>query len=493
MKNKHEKQILSYLAKQNQYVTSDKISSELEISTKTVYRLVKKINEKQENEKLIIAEKGKGYKLDYDNYIKFIGESNPKSNCYSPVERRNKVIEQLLLKSPQSININNLYDEYYVSDTVIFNDEKVICEILKEFKLEYVRKNKLVSIIGEEEDVRKAISSVVSELESIDYNLFRINDNLTINNTDMSFVLDQLSIIESSTKTEIPHPYDINIFTHLYVMIGRIRKSHNITKKNESFPNELEKHIIAENKEINSIAKQVLDNIEKYVGQTLSPEETYYLFQYLLSSRLKTSDTIDDNASPLISSITNMYMELIKENGLLENSQSIYYELYQHIKPMVYRLKNGISIRNKLIDSIKSEYPLIFEEVERVSKLVSNKYELPKISDDENGFITLYFARILEQSGKKIKTLITCTTGVGTSELLKVKVNKKFPNMDVIDVVSLREVESSINKYKDIDLIITTINLSQSLHIPTVVVSAMFTKMDQERVSEKLEAIQHAK
>lgn len=493
MKSKHEKQILSYLAKQNQFVTSEQISSELEISTKTVYRVVKKVNEEADNKRLIIAEKGKGYKLDYDNYIKYIGEVHPKSNTYSPVERRNKVIEKLLLKSPQAININNLYDEYYVSDTVIFNDEKVICEVLEEFNLEYVRKNKLVSIIGEEENVRKAISSVVSELESIDYNLFRINDNLTINNTDMSFVLDQLSIIESRTKTEIPHPYDINIFTHLYVMIGRVRKSTNILKNNKSFPNEFEKRIIAENDEIYNIAKQVLDNIETYVGQTLSPEETYYLFQYLLSSRLKTSDTIDEKISPLISSITNMYMERIEESSLLENNQSIYFELYQHIKPMVNRLKNGINIRNKLIDSIKSEYLPIYEEVKQVSKLVSEKYDLPQISDDENGFITLYFARMLEQSSRKVRTLITCTTGVGTSELLKVKVNKKFPNIDVIEVVSLREVESSINKYEDIDLIITTINLAKPLHIPVVVVSAMFTNVDQDRVSEKLEVIQYAK
>lgn len=493
MKSKHEKQILSYLAKQNQFVTSDQISSELEISTKTVYRVVKKINDSQGGRKLIISEKGKGYKLDYDNYIKYIGEVHPRSNNYSPVERRNRVIEKLLLKSPQPININNLYDEYYVSDTVIFNDEKVIYEILEQFNLEYVRKNKLVSIVGEEENVRKAISSVVSELESIDYNLFRINDNLTINNTDMSFVLEQLSIIESATHTEIPHPYDINIFTHLYVMIGRVRKSTNILKKNDLFPNEFERRIIAENEEIYIIAKQVLDNIEKYVEQTLSSEETYYLFQYLLSSRLKTNDTIDNKISPLISSITNMYMERIEESSLLENNQSIYYELYQHIKPMVNRLKNGINIRNKLIDSIKSEYPQIYNEVELVSKLVSEKYELPKISDDENGFITLYFARMLEQSGKKIKTLITCTTGVGTSELLKVKVNKKFPNIDVIEVVSLREVESSINKHNDIDLIITTINLAEPLHIPVVVVSAMFTNVDQKRVAEKLEVIQYAK
>ncbi len=37
----------------------------------------------------------------------------------------------------------------------------------------------------------------------------------------------------------------------------------------------------------------------------------------------------------------------------------------------------------------------------------------------------MYFARFLEQQDHKIQTLVICASGIGTSELLRVKLEKK--------------------------------------------------------------------
>lgn len=120
---------------------------------------------------------------------------------------------------------------------------------------------------------------------------------------------------------------------------------------------------------------------------------------------------------------------------------------------------------------------------------VSEKYRLPKINQDEVGFITLYFARIIETHQLPIQTLIMCTTGVGTSELLKAKVAKKFPELNVIDVIATKNYKKSLEKSPEIELILTTIGIKEALPVNSLVVSAMLTADDQTRIQKKIEDI----
>ncbi|MGD1370479.1 PRD domain-containing protein, partial [Enterococcus faecium] len=99
--------------------------------------------------------------------------------------------------------------------------------------------------------------------------------------------------------------------------------------------------------------------------------------------------------------------------------ESIFIDLANHIKPMINRLKNRIHVKNGLLDQIQLTYEKIYNSVSEVSKEVSQHFKLPLINADEIGFITLYFARMLETQQLPIQTLIMCTTGIGTSELLK--------------------------------------------------------------------------
>lgn len=86
----------------------------------------------------------------------------------------------------------------------------------------------------------------------------------------------------------------------------------------------------------------------------------------------------------------------------------------------------------------------------------------------------------------KRRVLIMCSSGVGTSELLKVKVNKAFPDLEIVAVLSQRQFVKNIDKYKNIDLILTTIHLNEELPTPSILVNAVFTKQDEGRVKQML-------
>lgn len=156
-----------------------------------------------------------------------------------------------------------------------------------------------------------------------------------------------------------------------------------------------------------------------------------------------------------------------------------------HINPIIKRLKNKIHVKNSLLNQIKLIYGSLFKEISKCSKDVEEIFSLNPISDDENGFITLYFAKMMELNLKKIKCIIVCSTGIGISELLKAKISKSFSEIEIIDVLSAREF---MKEKLDVDLVISTI----SLDIDTsqfLLISGMFTEDDKELLKRKVREI----
>ena len=60
------KQALLYtLSNHRDFITANELSGVLELSTKSVYRLIKQINEESRDGVVISSEKGRGFKLEY--------------------------------------------------------------------------------------------------------------------------------------------------------------------------------------------------------------------------------------------------------------------------------------------------------------------------------------------------------------------------------------------------------------------------------------------
>lgn len=476
------------LSKQHDYVTAEELASLMNTSIKTVYRLVKKINEKFSGGKLILSEKGRGYKLDYG---KFIEQSEPVSKEtieVSPFERQNRVMEELLLSSPQALRIMDLFGNYYVGDSAISNDEKVIASRIKKFELKLMRKNRTLAIRGKEENIRRAIAELIQRLNIIDLDEINSSEELNFNRYDVLFVSDQLRIIEKQLGGAIPYPYNVNIFSHLYIMISRSRKlNHQLS--GEKLTNE-QLLALDDSPKIRDIATEVIRNVEAYLVTKLPVSEIYYLYQYLLSSRMENVSDKIQTFSPEVEVITNYFLsEVGKRLNINATNESIFVDLANHIKPMLNRLKNKIRVKNGLLEQIQLTYESIFHFVSEVAEEVSEKFNLPAINQDEIGFITLYFARMIETHQLPIQTLIMCTTGVGTSELLKAKVAKKFPELNVVDVIATKNYQLALKKTPGIELILTTIGMKDLLPVNSLLVSAMLTVDDQTRIQKKIEEI----
>lgn len=494
-KTNREQHLLLTLFETQGYMTAEELANILQISAKTIYRLIKRINDAEAKDPLIVSEKGRGYKLNYEKYLSQKKWQQNKEDIYSPSERRNRVMEELLLSSPRAKNIHNLFEDYYVGDSAIFNDEQEIARQIKEYELTLERKKRTLAIIGDERNIRRAIVDLVATFSTIDLDELESIKVSNLNNYDVLFVIRQLREIESSLAITIPYPYSVNIFSHLYILISRFRKVGALQIDKERPLTEKELAEFHSDPYLHQIAKDVIRNVENYLHQKLSELEVYYLYQYLLSSRMQgKSHGNAHNFSPKVMQITHMYLnEMTARLNNDMNNETNFLDLANHIKPMINRLENKIRIKNGLIEQIMITYPETFEQVTEVSEKISKNYDLPPIHRDENGFITLYFARILETNTSPIKTIIMCTTGIGTSELLLAKVEKRFPELEVIDVAASRYSKENLRKHPEAELILTTVQLPQDLPIQSLVVSAMLTADDQNRIQRKIEELQHGK
>ncbi|MFC3932867.1 BglG family transcription antiterminator [Streptococcus dentapri] len=483
LKNKGQ-ELIYLLLTQRDFMTSDVLAQKLQTSTKTIYRWVKSINEDLSNGPLIISEKGKGYKLDYDQYLLLDKAGSPAE--YSPKQRRSKLKQLLLLQAPQPVSVFDLMAELFVGESVLVSDEKLIAQDLKKFDLQLIRKKRTLAIQGKEENIRHAILEGLQHDQIVDFIDLKVHSDLNIDEKDAAFILYQLEFIERKLSSSIPYPYNINIFLHLYILMQRIRKSQTHLADGGKENLEDASAILLES------ATEVIQHLETYLDLPIPKIEVHYLYQYLSASRLQETSSKEILFSEKVKMITQTYLKLMNQKWPFDiNNKDIFIDLANHIEPMLKRLKQKIMIHNGLLNQIKLIYSEIFERVCQTSHEISQLYQLSPISDDENGFITLYFAKLLETSSRKLKTLIVCTTGIGISELLRAKISNSFSDLEIVDVIASRETKHLEENYPAIDLLISTIPLQLPASYPFLLVSGMFTLEDQERLRQKIGEIKN--
>ncbi|MGJ1009923.1 BglG family transcription antiterminator [Enterococcus casseliflavus] len=482
--SKRETRLIEQFMTQGMNLTANELATAAKVSTKTIYRTIKRINEAAGSE-IIRSEIGKGFCLDYEAYLKGTIENQETDQNDEPLERRHAIALHLLFKSPKRLMIKELFAPYYLSEAVISSDINRLSEYFQYFELQLIRSDKRISVIGTEKNIRRCVNDLFTKTHV--WNEEMVTQKYPINAFDINFITSILEFIERKLANSIAYPYNMNIFSHLYILILRMREGEIDREELIEGLDEEEQHLIEQHQEFYQIAQQVIEKINAYLVTELPESEVFYLYQYLVSSRVENKPLAMTNLTKEASEITEFFTkQMEKALGIQLNQQTDKTDLLCHIQPMLYRLKNKIIVKNGLLSDIQLEYPRIFEQVAQVSKEVEQTYGTNPISEDEIGFLVLYFVKFKVIRRRRQRVLIMCSSGVGTSELLKVKVQRAFPELDIVDVLSARMYRKHAQDYQNIDLILTTINLPVETQVPTILVNSVFTKQDEKRVKQLL-------
>lgn len=486
-----QKEILKILLNSKEFVPTGKIADKLKLSKKTIYRELQIIERDIKLEKI----KSKGIKLDIspESLIELkekILNDKKILEKYSPEERRMGILTHLLKISPKTTSIEKLSKIYYVSKTSIVNDLNYVEEKIKIYNLKLEKGKKGSKITGSERDIREALINFINMSTRLKENEKAISDRIDdetlkelihqFKKEDIYNIEKLLGNVEKKLGYILADSYYINILTHLLILLERIKNG--VVK----YDTQKIKNYEVSEQNMYSISKELSDDLLKNFDVKLPEEEIYFIYQYLVSSGIGNSKN-DNNweLSQLMKQVKTQVKNIIKDIVIyfyeitkidLKKNSKLYGSLILHIKALINRMEYEIKIKNSMYEEIKKEFPYMYEVTNQIMNKIIEKYKMKKISKYEISYLTIYFQAILE-SRKAIKNVIVvCSSGFGTSYLLKNRIQKIFPELDVKDVLSVNDLKNNYN-LDDIDLIISTIHL-KSINKPVAYVSSVLNEED---------------
>lgn len=484
-----QKKILSLLLKSDEYIKSDYIAGELAISKKTVQREIKSINMllKELETNRIESSRGNGYviPLESKKTIQFVFKDYEDKDALIPNMQQSR-IEWIIRKfavlsmEEKECTLENLADELFVSLTTLKKDMNSVKDILQRYDIHLSKiSNKGLKLKGEEKNIRQLIVDYLV-LEQSELNLDRI---FSISYTDKVSV--EEIIIQNIRKYHIPIT-DIgfrNLIIHVEIAISRLKlENTSIDQK----PNRIE-----ENSDEYHCAKSIAKEIESKINLLIPKNEIVNIYLHLLgqkrmlaredtlSSKIKTPES--ELIERVLVEINEMYQLDFRQDDILKNG------LLLHLESALHRIRLNMPINNELIEEIKNNYPFPMQLAKLLSSSLETNFNI-KIDINEVGFLTLHFCGALErantiQSNKEIRAIVVCTTGLGTSVLLKAKLQSKINlNIKVVGVYAMYQLDDI--EFTDIDIIISTVPLSKRYSIPDVVITPIVSNDDIERIQD---------
>jgi len=483
MLNSRCSDILKLIINSNAPITIKDIAERYKISPRTIRYDLDRINEylNEINLKPLNRKPNEGISVELEEkeinkLLSLIGEMNSYDYIMSQNERIIYIIYKLIEKK-NYVTANSLAEDLFVSRGTINNDLKEVKKLFENNKIELESaKSKGIKAIGEEIRIRKVASSLMFD-NTDTADLIDINFKKLFSNMDLEYISKVIKIAEEQLENSLSDYSFNNLLVHIAIAIKRI---------------ELEKDIVMDERELDNLVKMpefaiasaMAKMLEDRYNIKIPKSEIGYITIHLLGSNVMLKEEKNDDL---------IYIQLIAATLLGEVEKRTKYDfnldkqlldgLVQHIRPMIYRLKNGININNPLLDEIMNKYNEIFTYVGE--SLIFLKKDLNvEISREEIGYMTLHFMASLERvkncNEAKPRVLVVCATGVGTSKFVSMKLKSIF-DINIIDTISSHEV-ARIIKNEDIDLIISTIPIKVE-GIRCILVSPFLTEKNISELS----------
>lgn len=500
--NERQILILRTLLLNHKAVNYSELSDLCGCSSKTIQRDVKKLEEAGKELKFILKrESGQGILLECDsqarNRLNEMAFSSDKLTAGASVEdRRNRIYLDLLLNSPNPTSIRSLSEKYFVGSSSIVNDLSAVEQRAASSGLVMKKSHEGTYLQGNELTIRNEVAYLLNAIQigmaGVQTAQNRLNRETRMvlegiyGSEHLAYVEQCVSAIEESIDVILSDTYYVNIVTHILIAMERM--------KNKRFINE--GSVISEkdrNEVIFDKINRCVSDFSTHVGIDFPPNEIDYIYTHFmgcgvgeLPSREVIAQTLQASNREVLNFCSELIQNMEKETSYsFANDSNLFYSLLLHVNSMITRIKYNVRIICLLKEKTIKEYPKMYATVKNVTLELKKKYfKEGFISDDEICYLCLYFQLALEDRRSPQKVLLICSTGVGTSHILKKRVQKIFPDLQIVDVISLRQL--SKRDISKIDLIITTVKIDEEINCPSVLVSVLMDQRDVDEVKKRL-------
>ena len=466
---KSQKEFLMLLLENENPQSIQSIQDQLDISRRTVYYIVNKINDIFYELRMepINNKRGHGYYLtaDQKKVVDSILHSDRTLQSLSPDERVHYLICWMMYPKT-NIHIENIMELFDISRNSVFND-------LKDLK---------------------------SEIEKYDVSLyFDIKNGYMINGQVFSkraLLLYYLKILLKKIHYKSIEFLDVSEVETFYSRLQQISlKMHNEYDDYNLLAIACLLNIVhyVDEKfdfsilELRDLEKtEELHMIDKYF-QDLNVHERLYLTIHLLGSKAGSVIRLDDSQRDIqLFELALHLVDLFERQTSCDISEKneLVNSLYMHFKLSMYYYQLSIQISNTLLEDVKENYGNLYQMIKNLCESMDDEFPFI-LTDSEISYITMHFGGHLKQVQGKfyalIRVLIVCPSGISTSNLLKREVEDLYANVTVIAATAAE----NIAQYKEnIDFIVSTIDLDTD--IPWIKVNAILTKDDKSKIASMM-------
>lgn len=495
MLSKRETQILKLLFDhRHTYLTSQEIASGIDVSNRTARKYLHLLEDalKKEAVATIDAKQGNGYQLKiedskkfdvfYLNEVKEQSTSKDITTIQESNDRQYYILNRLFFEQ-SAVYVDAIADELFVSRSTISNDLVEIKKLITPYQIELQSKsNKGIFVVGNEQNIRHFIMNYFF-MDRLHDNLFAFSmyanllEGISVEEI-VIIVLDECR--ESQLKLSDFIVY--NLVLHIGLAIKRIQNG---------FLMDIQAPIAFDEDSIEyQTALKILARIEQAMGLTFSSEEADFIALHLKNKI--TAKTIFQKADATEAEIRSQLLETLKAIDQdtpfdLEHDTILIDGLMIHFIPLLTRLQNNSSIENPLLEEIKSQYPDLYElTVNYFSKMpIFSSY---RMTEGEWAYLAIHITAAVERyfNDQKTHVLVICATGLGSSQMIKNRLEREFGSRILIEkVISYYEIAEQ--DLSQIDLIISSINLGNIvLNAPIVNVSVFLGEEDIKKINHEI-------
>lgn len=463
--------ILTILLQQDQPVTSTKLALRLGVSSRTVKRQMIEVTHELEKRGFSIISSRAGYAVQISDADRYQLKDEIQLNMAEKTGEAGDAAKDILLYllSVSSATIDEMAVDLHYSRNTVFNKIRTVKQELENFELELESKPHQGYKVKGKEFLKRRCMAVHFSRDNVfvQHELKRLlKKELDYDKLLYMFTMElkQASLIKSTEE--------VQLFLK-YMIVSVLRQN----KVNEPID------LLEESLNVTHlrVASQVLKNFHKEYQFKFNEEEHLFLTMVLGGGSVVPAekDKISESVDNAIKKITIDFNEEFKREAALRAS------LITHISSTCKRLKLGIAIINPLKEMIQSRYFMATYYAYILAEELNNNMGLA-IDDSEVAYLALHFEASMEGNGlvKKLNVLVVCGGGIGTSTVLKSKLESNFPQLLIADVLPYYMLKN--RDLSNIDFIISTNNIEFETGKKVIRVNPILNEKDSERLLETI-------
>lgn len=394
--------ILHILSDSSDWVEASRLADALGVTTRTIRNRVKKINEDGGTQ--LIESSHRGYRLANSQKAGPLPAAKETAEGQLPSDGRADLILRRLISANEPVNIYDLMDALYVSDSTIETDLRRVRDSIRLFDLALARHRDKVSLEGTERNKRRLISQMVASENPSGFAAFA-GSGIISEGYDFPRLTRLVSQCLERQGLRADDYGLNNITIHLIVMADRMHHGKSMPEdetlaRTRETPGYLAARLVCSSAgPLSGI--DIPDAEIAYLALVISSNSTSYDYSFAQEADLGQYIGDDDIAltRTLMGDLERAYHLEPFDNDFLAR-------ISIHIHGMKQRISNGIYAKNPLTARIKSTYPLIYDMGCFLANDLEEKAGV-RLNEDEISFLAFHLGAYLEK-GSPLHEHATC-------------------------------------------------------------------------------------